>query len=300
MSPELSAEVARLAGYAALAVFIGGLLFLALIWPAGANERRTHRLLVTATGLGLVAAVASALLLVHRLKGGITLDDLPNGPLTEDVGRPYAVLVLLWVLAATVVVGAIQGGEAVVRGLPWRAGALVVAAGLLRITAMNAHAGETPRPFWEPVADFLHLTGVSAWAGGLVLILACLLPGRSPTDLQQALPRFSRVALFSVIAIVASGLVLVWQVLGDVDALWSTHDGRVLLVKLALFALVMLAALNSRRWVNKCLHRALANSRATDRSGAVRYFAVSVAAESVLVVAVLRAVSVLTTSSPGI
>ena len=36
---------ARIVGYLAMAVFVGGLLFLSLLWPAGAKERRTRRLL---------------------------------------------------------------------------------------------------------------------------------------------------------------------------------------------------------------------------------------------------------------
>jgi len=69
----------------------------------------------------------------------------------------------------------------------------------------------------------------------------------------------------------------------------------VLLLKLAVFALVMLAAMKSKHWVQTALADAVAGHRRT----AVRPFAVSVAAETVLVMAVLAAASVLVTSSPG-
>jgi hypothetical protein len=58
----------------------------------------------------------------------------------------------------------------------------------------------------------------------------------------------------------------------------------------------MLAAMKSKRWVQVSLAEAVASHRRT----AVRSFAVSVAAETVLVLAVLSAASVLVTSSPGV
>jgi copper transport protein len=58
----------------------------------------------------------------------------------------------------------------------------------------------------------------------------------------------------------------------------------------------MLAALKSKRWVEKSLAGAIATRRRT----AVRSLVASVAAETALVVTVLGAASVLATSSPGV
>jgi len=285
---------ARAVGYLAMAVLVGGLLFVSFLWPAGADERRTRRVFAAAVVGGLAAAALGAVLLLRRIEGELTLDGVLTGALAEDYGRPYPALVLLWLLAAVVVAALAQGGESVVRRLPWRLGALVVAVGLLRTTGMNSHATETAEPVWGAIADFLHLTGVSAWVGGLTVLLVCLLPRRDLAELQQVIPRFSRVAFTSVLLIVASGLILVWQILGGVGELWSTEYGRVFAVKLAVFGLVLFTAMHSRRWVNKSL------GRAAHRTGAVRVFALSVAAESALVITVLGAASVLTTSSPGV
>jgi len=286
------ALAARALGYFAMAVFIGGLLFVSLLWPAGAGERRTHLLLGTAVGVGILAAVSALGVVVWRAGDSMTLADA----LTEDIGRSYAAMVLLWLLAAVVLVAVIQGGEHVVRQLPWRFGAVVVAAGLIRTTGMNAHAVQTSEPNWGIAADFLHLTGISAWVGGLTVMSLCLLPRRRLTELEQVVPRFSKVALASVLMIVASGLILTWQIIGTVDGFWSTHYADVLIVKISLFTLVLLVSMNSKRWVEKTLAKAAVARRRT----AVKSFAVSVAAESVLVVAVLGAASVLTTSSPGV
>ncbi len=287
------AEVAtRTVGYLAMAVLIGGLLFVSLLWPAGAQETRTRFVLGTSVVAGALAAVGEMAIVLWRADGSLKL----STALSQDFGRVYAAMVLLWLLAAVVVVGAVQGGAPAVRRLPWRIGALVVAIGLARCTSMNAHASFAPRPSLGAVADLLHLVAVSAWVGGLVVLTVGVLPRRRLEELEEVVPRFSRVAQVSVLVIVASGLILVWQVVWPIDGFWATHYSRVLLVKLSLFVLVMLAAMQSKRWVD----RAIAGTNASRGGGAVRSIATSVAAETVLVAAVLGAASVLATSSPGV
>jgi copper transport protein len=286
------AASSRVLGYLALAVFIGGLLFVSVLWPAGAHERRTQVVLGIAVVSGIVAAVNAMVVVLWRASGTLTL----RQALTEDFGRVDAATILLWLLAAVVVVALVQGGERVVSGLAWRVGALFVAAGLVRTAGMNAHATQTEEPAWGIVAGFLHLSAVSAWVGGLTVLSLCLLPRRRLAELEEVVPKFSKVAAVSVLTIVVSGAILLWQIVASVDGFWATHYSRVLMVKLALFALVMLAAMKSKHWVDRRLARAVESRRRT----ATRSFAVSVAAETLLVVSVLGAVGVLVTSSPGV
>ena len=128
------------------------------------------------------------------------------------------------------------------------------------------------------------------------MLSVCLLPRKELDELERVIPRFSRVALVSVLTIVGSGLLLLWDISRGIDGFWSTHYARVLVLKLGIFSLLMLAAMKSKQWVQKTL----ADAVATHRRTAVRSFAVSVGAETVLVMAVLAAASVLVTSSPGI
>jgi len=287
------AEVAtRTVGYLAMAVLIGGLFFVSVLWPAGAQDTRTRVVLCTAVVAGASSAAGELAIAVWRTGGSQSLTSV----LTADFGRVYAALVLLWLLAAVVVVGAVQGGAPGVRRLPWRAGAAVVALGMVRCTSMNAHASEAAKPFLGAVADLLHLTAVSAWVGGLVVLTVGVLPRRRLDELEEVVPKFSRVAQVSVAMLVGSGLILVWQVIGPIDDFWGTHYSRVLLVKLSLFVVVLLAAMKSKRWVD----RALAGTHADRGGNAVRSIATSVAAETLLVAAVLGAASVLATSSPGL
>lgn len=281
---------ARIAGYLAMAVFVGGLLFVSLLWPAGANQRRTRRLLGTSVVAGIAAAAASEAVVVWRSSGGMTLREALN----EDFGRVTTAMALLWLLAAVIVAAVFQRGEDIVRELPWRVAALIVAAGLVRTTGMNAHATQGPDPTWGAAAEFFHLLGISAWVGGLTILTVCLLPRRRIAELERIVPKFSTIALVSVLVIVSSGLILSWQIISSVDGFWNTRYARVLLLKLSLFAAVMIAAMKSKSWVGRHL------TDSSHRGTAVGSFVASVAAETVLVIAVLGAASVLVTSSPGV
>lgn len=282
----------RIVGYLAMALLIGGLIFVSLLWPAGAEDRRTRFVILASVAAGASAAVAEVAVTLWQADGALSL----TTALTEDFGRVDAARVILWALATVIAVGMAQGGESAVRSLPWRIGALVVGTGLIRVASMNAHASQGPDPAWGEVADFLHLVGVSAWVGGLVVLAVGVLPRGRIDELERVVPRFSRVATISVLLIIASGSILIWELIWPIDGLLSTHYNRVLVVKLSLFALVLTAAMASKRWVTRNVTSAPAARRRT----AVRDIRISVVAETVLVAGVVGAASVLATSSPGI
>ncbi|MEB8340343.1 copper resistance CopC/CopD family protein [Streptomyces endophyticus] len=292
--------VARWVGYLALALYVGGLAFLAMLWPEGTRERRTRRILASSWAAGLAATVAAAGLQgAYGAMGSIrdafkasTYVDL----LGSEVGVALACRALMWVLAAVVLAALLQNGERAARSPGWRVGAAVVCLGLLRTTGMAGHNSEGGHPGWGAVADLVHLLGISLWLGGLTLLLAGVLPRRRPHELSATVSGYSTLAGVSVAAIAAAGAVLTWQVVGSFDALFSTGYGQLLLVKLALLAGVLLIAQRSRGWVRTRLDIAvlLRGDRAT-----VRPFVYSVAAETGLVLVVLAATSLLVTAAPG-
>jgi putative copper export protein len=274
-------------GYLALAVLVGGLFFISVLWPAGAGDRRTRRVLVVATLTGGAAATAAVYVAVRQVA------PLPfRDAIAEHFGRVSLSLALMWLLAVVVVVAVLQSPEAV-RRPAWRIGALAVAVGLIRTTGMSAHATQGADPVLGVLVDFLHLCAVSAWVGGLVVLLVGLLPRRDLSELELVVPRFSKVAATSVVVLISSGTVLAVRVIGSVAGLFDTHYGHLLLVKLVLVGVVLLVALVSKRWVEKSLGRAVSADRG------VAAFVASVSAETALVVAVLGVASVLVTANPG-
>jgi copper resistance protein D len=118
--------------------------------------------------------------------------------------------------------------------------------------AWIGHAGATPGGAGDfPLAaDAVHLLGAGAWLGGL-LPLAMLLaaawrkrPGWHAVT-ATAVRRFSLLGVASVGALLASGLVNSWYEVGSLENLVATSYGRLVLVKLGLFAaMVAIAAVN--------------------------------------------------------
>lgn len=287
----------RWAGYLALALFVGGLAFVALLWPGGAYEPRARALLGFAWTVGLLATVAAVGLQgAYTSLGGLREALHPATYADVLATRPGIVLAargLMWVLAAVVLAALLQGAA---RSPGWRVGALAVTFGLLRTTGMTGHNSEGSEPTWGAVADFLHLLGAALWIGGLAMLALAVLPRRRPGELAEVVPGYARLAALSVTAIVGAGLVLAWQVVGTYDALLHTSYGHLLLVKTAVLGGVLVAAYASRQWVRTRLDLAvlLRGDAAT-----VRSFGYSVAAETGLVLVVLAVTSLLVTADPG-
>jgi putative copper resistance protein D len=137
-----------------------------------------------------------------------------------------------------------------------RIGAVLLAATFAGTLAWSGHAVGMPgiEGGIHLSADVLHLVGVAAWVGGLVplaLLLGTARSDRNEGSLQVAhiaVLRFSTLGIVSVAAILASGVVNTWYLAGTAPALFGTDYGRFLLVKVALFLLmVSVAAINRFR-----------------------------------------------------
>ena len=288
--------LARAVDYLGTALFLGGATFVALLWLAGAGERRTRRVLTTGWVLGLLATVAGI-----GLEGvWATQQPLDSQVLHQilqtDFGRVWVAKALLWVLAGVVLADLLQRQETAARSLAWRVGLLAVGVGLLRTIGMTGHSVDAADLGLAQVADFAHLLGMCLWVGGLVVLLFGVLPRREPEELAAVVPRYSRLALLSVASVVLAGVLMAWQVLGSVDALLHSGYGQILLVKIGILLVVLAAAQASKSWVGRRLHLAVAQR---GNAAIVRPFVYSVAAETTLVLFILLAASFLVTASPG-
>ena len=96
----------------------------------------------------------------------------------------------------------------------------------------------------------LHILASGVWLGTLAVILFVPIPAASLGSAGLLLTsggirllilrRFSPIALSSAVSVVAAGLVVAWLYLGALSNLWSTAYGRVLLLKSALVAGVVI------------------------------------------------------------
>ena len=135
----------------------------------------------------------------------------------------------------------------------WDASAVVLAIAVLIGPAWTGHAGATPGVAGEfPLAaDALHLLAAGAWLGGLpplAMLLAAAWRGKEPhwaSVTVIAVQRFSLLGVISVSMLLASGVANSWYEVGTLNNLFATSYGRLVLLKIGLFAaMIGLAAIN--------------------------------------------------------
>src|SRR3954469_5127163 len=130
----------------------------------------------------------------------------------------------------------------------------IAAAGLIGTTAAVGHPVAGPWPGLELPIAVVHVAAMTVWLGGLTGLLAGVLrPGVPADELAVALPRFSRLAFGSVVALVVTGIVQSVREVGTPAALVSTEYGWLLVAKLLLVAVILAAAGISRVWVQQHL-----------------------------------------------
>jgi len=130
---------------------------------------------------------------------------------------------------------------------------MVTAVALTVLPALVGHAGATPGTGGgvHLVSDMVHLLAAAAWLGGLPAFVWSLWRARrtpNPAWLDFAIRstrRFSVVGILSVGALLASGLVNSWYLLASPRDLVATDYGRLVALKIALFAaMVAIATVN--------------------------------------------------------
>jgi copper resistance protein D len=132
--------------------------------------------------------------------------------------------------------------------------ALASALGLAATIAWTGHAGSDLDEIGmlHLMADVLHLTAAAAWIGGLVSLTLLLAETRRDPACaslaRDATRRFSTLGIVSVGTLFSTGIVNTWILVGSFNAFIATGYGRLLMIKIALFAvMVTFAAVNRFR-----------------------------------------------------
>jgi copper transport protein len=130
------------------------------------------------------------------------------------------------------------------RRRPVLAAAGICAAGAMFADVMAGHAAAAGGPWrWPNIADqWVHITSVGVWLGGLAALLVAL--GRTPTERKAvAARRFSTVAGIALGFTALTGVLRAVDEVGQWSALVTTDFGRLVVAKAAL--LLVLAALGA-------------------------------------------------------
>jgi copper transport protein len=239
---EILLAIARGLLFCGLVLLVGGVGFILVLWPAARVDRAARRLVWTGWALAVVGS-ASALLLEGPYAAARPLDavfdpSLLGGVLAARYGIVSVVRLLVLAVAAVVLR---RPERFPARALPTVFG--VLGLGLLVTTSLLGHAGGYDAFGPEMLTDVAHLAAVSAWLGGLALLMVAVLR-RDPADIAPVLTRWSRYATVAVVVLVASGTFAAWREVREWGALIGTTYGQLLLVKAGLVAAMLgLAAL---------------------------------------------------------
>jgi putative copper resistance protein D len=309
----------RFLHYAATVSLEGTFVFWCLIaWPAfhqakaaQAFQARLDRwlfglawaslLVALASGaawLVIVASNMSGMPLAAVLRGGVVGIVLMQTRFGEDWSLRAALVILLAVCLA------VQG-----RTRKHVAGwiGLLAAAAFIASLAWAGHgaaAEDVPFDALHLPADILHLLAAGAWLGALLPLVILLVQARrdsSPEAVavaRAATLRFSTLGLSCVGTLLVTGVVNTWFLCGSVPALLGTLYGQLLLVKIALFAtMIVFASVNQRRLLP---HLADVASDAALRLRAVGEVGRNASIEASLGVFVLAVVGIIGILPPGL
>ena len=249
--------------FAATAVMTGTLIFREVVAEAASCSARPAAIIVRTQTLRVAwifLAVAAAsgmigLLLAAASMSGLsfgesmTLDVLSTVVNETQFGRVSEIRLVLAVIIA--------GGLAYDRFPLARGLALAMSLGFTAALAWTGHAGSTAGAMGilHLAADTLHLLAAAIWMGGLVSLVLLLSVSRNDqTDAgvsfaRDATQRFSTMGVAIVVVVLATGIINAWILVGSWQALIVTDYGRLLMLKVALFGVMLLTAAVNRFWL---------------------------------------------------
>jgi copper transport protein len=266
--------LARWLGYAGLLLAAGLVAFAAFFLPAAARPGRPNSTLHTNTAvaaarpgrltgtLRTTAAVAAGAWIVAVPITAVYL--LGGGPSLLTQGTTWSSLPPTEYVVAAAVAGGLLSAV-VLLGRQRRIAAVVAAAVAATAPALVGHTRAASPEALVIAADMLHLLAGSVWLGGLAG-LALTLPGLTGRAAAETLARFSTVAAGVLAALVATGTLLSWRILGSWSALVGTGYGRLLLIKVAIALVVVVVAAWNRWSLLPRLRRATEQTRPVVRA----------------------------------
>jgi copper resistance protein D len=302
--------VSRAVHFAATAMTAGALIFRAVVaepvlWSAEAAVFvRTQNLRVASLGLAVAAASGACwFLLQAAAMAGLSLREAIADDVLLTVANEtqFGLVSEIRLALAVTLAGCLAfDGYAPSRWL-----ALASALAMVATIGWTGHAGSGigNAGLMHLAADVLHLIAAAAWPGGLVSLALLLATARHHEGLAWAsaakdiTKRFSTLGIVSVGVIFATGVVNTWMLVGSMQALIGTGYGRLLVLKITLFAAMLAIAAANRFFVTPRLD---VRPEDAPRLVALRQLTRNSLIEIALSVAIFGIVGVLGTLHPAI
>jgi putative copper resistance protein D len=220
----------------------------------------SQRIFWLSLGVSIVSALAWLCLLSTRIAGKPFEQVIADGTIWIVVSRTqFGIAWAARILVAGLLVICLASRQKL-KALPadWRGVLSALLAGFyLGLLAFAGH-GEEGLAFERYIhlaADFLHLVAAGLWLGGLLplaILLTYLRRCREEPWLTAACnagSRFSTLGILAVSILLISGTINASFLVGGIQSLIDTRYGRLLLLKLALFAVMVSAAAINRQYL---------------------------------------------------
>ena len=248
----LLATGGRWLGLLALAMLVGGLVLDLCILPHSARElespRRRLQRWISLAVVVLIAASAIDLLARARIMSG---GDLAHVSAALPLVLTRTHFGAIWIARAIALIALLL--VSVLRSRPARIMALVLALGVTLTSTLTGHAADWGDRSFTVLIDWLHALAATAWTGGL-FGLAIAIGGdwntssrsaASPELIGSVARRFSRLAGYCLLVVVASGVYNAVVQVPTFSSLWTTTYGVALLLKIVLaLVLAVMGAVN--------------------------------------------------------
>jgi cytochrome c oxidase assembly factor CtaG/putative copper export protein len=249
-----------------LATVIGGLIFAVGILPRSAAPRAKGRDAVEhpafARALAVAAAAGAAWTLSAIAVLVLTYSDVAGQGISGDAEFTQALVYFMtdietgraW-LAVTIIAAVVTTALFGVRSLAGLALTLVLAVIGLVPAALIGHSSSSSDHEGAINSLGLHLVGVSAWVGGIILlallsgILTASKPEAGADITEPTLRRFSSLAGFAFVLVFASGVINASIRITSWSDLFGSAYGQLILAKSAATVVLGGIGLMHRRWV---------------------------------------------------
>ena len=292
-------------GYIAQALVLGFFVTAGFLLP-GSEPEPLRRTLAIRASLFLIIflCVSVGALLIQGAKlqrGELPSLEILSRYLTATQSGIVWLIRACYAIALALLAFSITRGAARVHGIRWLA---LLSLPLIASRSLTSHAiAVKTQTSWVVAADAVHLIATALWAGGLVAVLTTVRANRNQPNLNavwlaQFINRFSRLAFVSVALLFCAGLYLSWVHVGSLTTLVATDSGKVLIVKLGLFAAMLaLGAVNflsTRPAIRDMAHANVRNNSLVDKATK------RIAVESMLGLAIFATTGYLTVLPSGV
>jgi copper transport protein len=283
--PTRTEDVVRWLYFLALALLVGGLGFRLLV-----ARRRLPDRFFALTGIGAFATLnvgIAAFLLRAEDALQLPFGRLLYGDLSPIAHTRFGTAFIAMTLGFSLVTALLFLAWLTDRDVfLWPA--FLLGLGLVSGLSLSGHSAADAGSSWKSeLADWAHLSAACLWIGGLIQLVFVVWP-LLPDARRAAFLAFSRLATVCVGVLLLAGVYLAILRLPQLDDLWTTGYGRVLLVKIGLVALAF-------AWGG--LHK-LRAVPVIERGGALPRLRASIAGESMVGMIVLLVAAILVNANP--